>query len=161
MKTLIFGLFFLSLTNLTTAQNENYLNNVTTKNTVKQIDQLQKKAANFNVKSLESFEKNIETAYNVTFENPNGKIIATYNNEGVIIKTVEVYKNVKSPKQVSLDILKSHPNWIIVGNIFKIDYSSIEKSKKTLNVIVKKGKENQTIHFDLNNKSSEKFFVKN
>lgn len=161
MKTLIIGLFFLSLTNLTTAQNKNYLNSINAKNTAKQIVQLQKRAANFNIKSLESFENNIEATYDVTFENSIGKIVATYNNGGVILKTIEEYKNVKSPKQVRLDILKSHPNWIIVGNILKIDYSRIEKPKKSFNVTISKGNKNQTIYFDLSHRLDEILFVKN
>ena len=97
MKTLLTALLFLSFTILT-AQNKEYLHGVNTQNNAKQIMQLQIKAANFDVKKLESFEKNVATTYNVTFKNPNGKIIATYNSFGIILKTIEEYKNVKMEK---------------------------------------------------------------
>tara|TARA_R110001632_G_scaffold18408_4_gene57048 strand:+ start:16169 stop:16654 length:486 start_codon:yes stop_codon:yes gene_type:complete len=161
MKTLIVGLFFLSLTNLITAQNKDYLNSVNAQNNAGQIEQLQKQAAIFNISELESFEKNIETTYKVTFENPNGKLVATYNNLGVILQTVEEYRNVKSTKQIIANILKSHPNWIVEGNVFKIAYSSLREPKKTLEVRLKKEKKTVTVFFNLSCKTGEILYAKN
>ena len=161
MKTLIIGLFFLSLTNLTTAQNANYLKTISSKKNAKQIVQLQKKAANFNIKDLESYEKNAEVTYNVTFENPNGKIIATYNKSGIILKTTEEYKNIKSPKHIRIEILKKHPNSIIVGNIYKVIYSTLNQPEKSLEIKIKNDKKTEIVYFNLNQKSNEILFVKN
>lgn len=160
MKTLLIALFIFSITNLS-AQNKNYLKSVTTKTNATQIVQLQNKAAKFNIKTLEAYEKNAKTTYTVTFKNPNGKIIATYNNKGVIVKTIEEYVNVKSSKQVVVEVLKSYPKSMIVGNIYKILYSNKEKSKKLLEIIIKKENKVETVFFDLGQKTNDFLLVKN
>lgn len=160
MKVLFISLLFLNFTSLS-AQNNDYLNSVNAQNNLQQIKQLQKKAANFNIFKLESFEKNAETTYQVTFENPNGKLVATYDRTGIILKTVEEYKDVKSPKQVTINVLKSHPDWMVEGNIYKIGYSSVKKSTKTLEVLLKKGKETEIVLFNLSCRTNEILYAKN
>jgi hypothetical protein len=161
MKTLITSLFFLSLTTLLSAQNETYLEKVLLKKNALQVEQLQIQTANFDITTLSAYEKEAKTTYDVTFKNPKGKIVATYNSRGFIIKTVENHLDVKSPLKVRIEISKKYPGWYAVSNVLKINYSNEFRVRKELEMKIKKGDLIKILSFDFNEINNEKLLVKN
>ena len=104
MKKVLFGLFALGLTTqmfaqiikpeelsevIVMAKNYKYLNDVNSQEVVSvPVELLERKVASYNVKDSEFYQDDYGT-YNITFYIPQGKILAEYNADGKIIKTVE------------------------------------------------------------------------
>lgn len=89
-----------------------------------------------------------EQEYLVMFDAKDARLVATYNENGKLIRVVEKYENVKLPKSVIYSVYKSFPDWTIVqdkflytqadGDILKKQYNiKLKKGDKTKNVIIK------------------------
>jgi len=108
MKKIIIGLFILGFTSHAFAQkteqlsevfisatNYKYLSEVDSKETPVSIKLLQQKVATHNLKSTDFYEDEYNLYY-VTFYIPQGKILAAYDSDGNILRTVEKFKGNKT-----------------------------------------------------------------
>ena len=82
--------------------------------------------------------------YSVSFYVPEGKIVAAYDINGKIVRTIEKYNNVRLPLVVMQAVSKRFPNWGIVGDIYYIKYH-IEKDSLKQVYKIKLTNENETI----------------
>tara|TARA_R110002126_G_scaffold26197_10_gene88833 strand:- start:7451 stop:7951 length:501 start_codon:yes stop_codon:yes gene_type:complete len=133
MKKSIFSLIIFSLTFglyaqitqlpevVITAVNYKYLNAVDSSENDISVQMLQEKVALFDLKSSEFYNDEYDT-YMISFFIPEGKILAAYNEDGKVIRTIEKFKNIKLPQRVRDAVTKRFPNWSLEKDIYTVNY---------------------------------------
>lgn len=133
MKKIIFGLFVFGLTIQTFAQvielpeveivavNYKYLDNVREADAAEPVKLLQREVAAYDLKNSEYYEDEYDN-YFISFYIPQGKILASYDKEGNVLRTVEKYKNIALPRAVAEAIVKNYNGWNIAENAYLVNY---------------------------------------
>lgn len=98
-----------------------YLSAVTKEEVSQPVKMLQRKAAEYNVKSTDYYEEDNDV-YFVSFYIPEGQILASYDKEGKLVSTVEKYKDIELPKNISMAVGKRYPNWSINKDVYFVNY---------------------------------------
>lgn len=141
MRTLIIGLILLGLTTQIYAQEQEtftavyivhnymYLTDVNSTETAIPVEELHIKVSDFNVKELDIYTDEYEY-YNVHFIIPEGKILASYDKDSNLLRTIERYKNVNLPLSVLDAVAKRFPNWAISKNIYLVNYHNTGNLRK-------------------------------
>ncbi|SEQ35971.1 hypothetical protein SAMN05421824_1449 [Hyunsoonleella jejuensis] len=141
MRTLIIGLLILGLTTQVYAQktemfpavhivhNYKYLSEVNAAETAIPVEELHLKVSDFDVKKLDIYTDEYEY-YNVHFIIPEGKILASYDKDSNLVRTIERYKNVDLPLSVMESVAKRFPNWTISNTIYLVSYHNTGNLKK-------------------------------
>jgi hypothetical protein len=156
MKNLVIGLFVLGLTSLGFSQNVNgeveevklkdivvanvnlgYLEKVQDKTMSDHVKLLEQKASTFNVSSLPEFDGRKES-FKTIFRASKGYIIATYNHNGMILKTRERYSDIKLPKQLIKSVLSQYPNSDFLKVVYTVNYNHQKDVKKTYKIQIMK-----------------------
>ena len=70
---------------------------------------------------------------------PDGKLVAVYDSEGKIIRTIEKFNNINLPDAVKKSVLKRYPNWTIVKDVYRVSYVETKGAKKTYKLKLKNG----------------------
>lgn len=150
MKKLIIGLIILGFAFQAQAQveelsevvvaasNYKYLTKVGLENASVQVSLLEEKVANYDLKSADFYNDEHDT-YVVSFFIPEGKILAAYDKNGEIIRTVERFKDVKMPKEVTDAVVKRYPNWSIAKDAYLVNYYESGKITKKYKITIKNG----------------------
>ena len=134
MKKLILGLLIFGLTSQGFSQvdvvlpeveikaaNYKYLNSVGDTETAIVVTQLEKEAAQYDLKNSKFFEEENDE-YLIYFNAPVGKILAAYDNEGEIIRTQEKFVDIQLPLKVSNAVVDNYPGWKVTGDIYLVKY---------------------------------------
>ena len=133
-----------------TAVNYKYLNAVDSDQNAIKVKDLEEKVALFDLKNSDYYNDEYDTYY-VTFFIPDGKILAAYDKNGKLIRTIEKFKNVKLPNTVSDAIVERFPNWAMVGDIYKVNFhEGNETAKKQYKVSLKNGDKQMKVKLDEN-----------
>ncbi len=131
-----------------TAVNYKYLNAVDSDEAALTVKMLEEEVAKFDLKTSEFYSDEYETYY-ISFYIPDGKILAAYDKDGKLIRTIERYKNVKLPETVRDAIAKEYPEWAIVSDVYKVNFhKNDEIAKKQYKVRIKKGKKTLKVKLD-------------
>ncbi|WP_400079201.1 nicotinate-nucleotide adenylyltransferase [Winogradskyella sp. R77965] len=131
-----------------TAVNYKYLNAVDSEENAISVQELEEKVAMFDIKSSEFYNDEYDT-YNISFYIPDGKILAAYDKNGKLIRTIEKFKNVKLPSAVSSAIAKRFPNWTIVSDVYQVVFhKSNDVVKKQYKVRLKNGDKKMKVKLD-------------
>ncbi len=101
--------------------NYKYLDAIDSKEVALSVRKLEEEVAFYNLKESDLYNDEYET-YKVSFYIPKGMIIAAYDKNGKITRTIERFKNVKLPKSISETIMSQYPNWSFVEDTYKVDY---------------------------------------
>lgn len=163
MRAFILGLVFLGLTSLSFAQEEgkllsevevyatnyDYLKSVKSNSIHPAISLLERKAAKFDVKSL-NLEEDRYLTYKVLFFIPKGKISALYDNDNNIIRTIEKFSDVNLPIPVVKSVLKTYPDWNIESDMFLVNYHCKKGIKKIYKITLQKNDKSIKIKSDEN-----------
>ena len=99
-----------------TAVNYKYLNAVENEDTDLSVQMLQEQVAMYDLKNSDLYGDEYDT-YTVSFYIPDGKILAAYDKNGEIIRTIERFQNVKLPKDVRNAVYKRFPNWSLEKDV--------------------------------------------
>lgn len=149
MKKLILGLLVFGLASQLNAQiieldevkisavNYKYLSAVDSKDVAIPIKELQEKVALFDLKNADFYLDEYEL-YQVKFYIPDGTILAVYDGNGKILRTVEKFKNIRLPSDVRLAISEKYPNWAFKKDVYRVTYHD-GKSKKEYKVVLMNG----------------------
>lgn len=155
MKKIILGLFIFGLTTQVNSQtielpetlislNYKYLDAVDTDNVPERVKKLEKEVLGYkNIEQSKLYDDDHDI-YSVSFYVPEGKIVAAYNSNGKIIRTIEKYNNIRLPLVVMQAVSKRFPNWGIVEDIYYIKYH-IEKDSLKQEYKIKLKNEGKTI----------------
>lgn len=164
MKTLIIGLIAVSLASFTYSQdngvapveleevtisplNLTYLNKVQDADTPLQAREMENFASRYDITSDPMFDGKIE-AYEVIFKETNGKIVATYDQNGKIISSLEKFKDVALPPRVRNSVFQNFPGWTIHQDSYLVSYFLDEDVKKVYKVQVRKDGKRKNIKMD-------------
>ena len=162
MKKFIIGLFVIGLTSqvfaqvskveklsevVVTAINYKYLNAIDSKEVAIPIKMLERKAAAYNVQDADFYSDDYEF-YTVSFYIPDGKIVAAYNSEGEVIRTIERFNNVKLPTAVRNAVAERFPNWIVVKDAYRVTYVQDKGANKSYKLKLKNGEKTMRVKID-------------
>lgn len=167
MKKLLIGLFSLGITALATAQtvpdeqfktielsevnilalNSTYINKVIDKHAAQPVQSLERKAAAFNILVSDIYSKEFDS-YEVKFENEKGRITATYDIDGEIMRSYEKFKDVKLPRSVAESIVEKYPGWAIVNTTYLVNYRLNKDLSREYKVFLEKDKEKKMVKTD-------------
>ena len=128
------------------AVNYKYLNAVNSEDSDMAVKQLESKVALYNVKESELYADYYDN-YTVQFYIPDGMIVAAYDRDGNIIRTIEKFKSVKLPKDVRDNVFRRYPNWTLDKNVYHVTYNN-ENAKKVYKIKIKNGDEVLRIKID-------------
>jgi len=162
MKKFIIGLFVIGLTSpvlaqiakveqlsevVVTAINYKYLNAADSKEVAIPVKMLERKVAAYNVQDAEYYSDDFNF-YTVSFFIPEGKIVAAYNPEGEIIRTIERFKNVKLPSAVRNAVAERFPRWTIVNDVYRVTYNQKVGANKSYKLKLKNGDKTMRVKVD-------------
>ena len=153
MKKFIVGLLVLGLTSqvfaqvteveelsevVVTAVNYKYLNAVDNTEAAIPVQMLERKAAAYNVQESEFYIDDYDF-YTVSFFIPDGKIVAVYDADGKIMRTIEKFQDIKLPSAVSKSLAERFPNWEVVSDVYRVTYSEKKGANKSYKLKLKNG----------------------
>ena len=121
------------------SSNYKYLNALSPEEAAQPVNMLEHYAAAYDVKESGLYEEEHDT-YIVSFHIPEGKILASYDDEGTLVRTAERYKNIALPKQVVQAVAKRFPQWAITKDAFVVNYySGTNVTKKIYKLLLENG----------------------
>ena len=162
MKKVILGLLVLGLTTqsyaqivqveelsevIVTAVNYKYLNAADSKDIAVPVKLLQRKAAAYDVKASDLYDDDYDY-YTVSFFIPEGKIVAVYDDEGKILKTIEKFKDIRLPDAVGAALIERFPNWTVVDDVYIVKYSDKKGANKTYKLKLENGDKRMKVKVD-------------
>ncbi|NER15727.1 nicotinate-nucleotide adenylyltransferase [Spongiivirga citrea] len=121
-----------------TAVNYKYVNQVGTKDAALPVKMLERKVANFDLKNSDIYNDEYDY-YTVSFYIPDGKIVAAYDKDGKIIRTIERFKDINLPQEVRKALVKRFPGWEVEKDVYKVTYGEKKGAKKTYKIKLKNG----------------------
>ena len=86
--------------------------------------------------------------YRVVFKSNKGSIELTYDKNGKVVHSKEVFKNVNMPYQLKKYIMSKYPNHRIVGNKYKLYSKNGKVTRSSYNLVVQNGEERKHLQFD-------------
>ncbi|MEW7290377.1 nicotinate-nucleotide adenylyltransferase [Aquimarina sp. 2304DJ70-9] len=144
MKKIILGLLVLGLTMPSFAQdveqlaevwiiatNYKYLSETDAEDEALPVELLQRKVATFDLKSSDIYNDEYDH-YEVAFHIPEGKILAAYDKDGKVLRTVERFKDVKLPTNVVKSIAKRFPGWTVTKDLYVVNYHDKKGATKKM-----------------------------
>ncbi|WP_123812080.1 hypothetical protein [Mangrovimonas sp. DI 80] len=165
MKKIIIGLMFIGLASQTYGQfdvglhgihlapveiktiNLNYAKKVIDRNAAIGIINLQKEVANFNLIASELYDEESKV-FPLKFEYRHGKIFATFNQDGIILKSFEKFKDIALPSVVLNTVKKLYPNWSLRKTSYEVSYQLEEDVERIYYVQIVKDKQKKIISLD-------------
>ena len=153
MKKFIVGLLVLGLTSqvfaqvteveqlsevVVTAVNYKYLNAVDNSEAAIPVQMLERKVAAYNVQEQEYYIDDYDY-YTVSFFIPDGKIVAVYDADGKVMRTIEKFQDIKLPTAINKALAERFPNWEVVSDVYRVTYSDKKGAKKSYKLKLKNG----------------------
>ncbi|MGY8914183.1 MAG: nicotinate-nucleotide adenylyltransferase [Flavobacteriales bacterium] len=130
-----------------TAVNYKYLSSIDSKVTPTTVKLLERKVASYKIKNENIFEDEYPF-YTVSFYIPEGKIVAVYDEDGKILRTIERFKNLDLPEVVLQSLEKKYPGWKIVDDVYLIDYNHQKGVNRTFKIKLQKRKKTLKVKLD-------------
>ncbi|WP_372756560.1 hypothetical protein [Mariniflexile sp.] len=138
--------------------NQNYLSAVYNEHTPIRVETLDKKAANFNITNIDDFDNSaINATYRVVFkqnynDRDKSRMIATYNQNGEILKLNAVHHNIIMTPLVKNVVYSNYPEWVVDSDKYYVNYSAAKGAKKIYKLKLVKANQKKTIKIDLDGK---------
>jgi len=121
--------------------NGDYLLRVKQQGQSNHISSLQQRAANFNIEELDIYSKSEASTYTVVLQEKNSTLHLKYNNDGVIIGSIERHKNALVPAHLRRKIALQFPGWSFEGSLLHVKYAYQKETSKSFKIHLKKGNE--------------------
>lgn len=129
------------------ATNYKYLNKVGIENASIPVSLLEQKVAAFDLKNSEVYQDDYDY-YEVNFYIPEGYILAAYDRDGNLLRTIEKFKDVTLPKDVISSVAKRFPNWVIKSDVYLVNYHDERGITKKYKLTLQNGDERIKIKVD-------------
>lgn len=98
-----------------------YLSAVDQKELAQPVKMMERQVTEYDIKKSDLYEDDYGT-YFISFFIPQGEILATYDQDGKILRTAEKYKNVALPVIISQAVKERYPNWKIATDVYFVNY---------------------------------------
>lgn len=159
MKRLVITLFMLGFTFQSFAQitelpeirlvavNYKYLDAAGNEDAALSVQKLQQLVAEYDVKNTDFYTDEYDL-YNVNFFIPEGKILASYDKEGNLLRTAEKFKDVALPQAVREAVAARFPNWSITSDVYLVNYHGPDKVTKLYKIRLENGEQRMRIKTD-------------
>ena len=128
--------------------NVDYLEKNRFKQSSLEVRNLQNEIATFNLKESSVYDDTEEATYQIVFNKQYSKAIVTYNNNGEILASEEIFKNIKIPLSLRVKISKENPGWSFKRNLLTIIYNNDARIKKAYRVTITDGKRDKSLKFE-------------
>ena len=112
----------INLSEVSLSANYKYLDAINSEDLPVQVRLLEEKVAYYNLKGSDFYDDEY-ASYRVSFYIPEGIIVASYDEDGKILRTVERFKNVQLPRSVIESVAQNYPNWTVVQDWYKANYT--------------------------------------
>ena len=109
------------------------------------VRELQADARNYNIKASKIYEDSEPSVYNVKLKKGKHTLDLTYNNNGQILSSKEVYKNVALPVNLRIQLAKKFPQWMFSKTKLTIIYHHNQEAQMIYNIHLKKGHKIKTL----------------
>lgn len=129
------------------AVNYKYLNAVNTEDSDPSVTRLEQEVAFYNIKESDLYEDDYDT-YMIEFYIPDGRIVAAYDKDGNILRTIEKFQSVKLPKDVRDAVFTRFPNWTLDKDVYYVTYNENRDAKKIYKIKLRNGKEVMRVKID-------------
>lgn len=130
------------------ATNYKYLNNVETGEVASvPVQMLERKVAAFNLKDSDFYSDDYDL-YQIQFYIPEGKILAAYDKDGNILRTVERFKDITLPMSVRDAVADRFPGWTITKDVYVVNYHEKKGANKTYKLKLENGDETLRVKID-------------
>lgn len=130
------------------ATNYKYLNSLASEEPAAiPVKMLERKVAAFNLEDSDYYQDDYDY-YQISFYIPDGKILAAYNADGKIIRTIEKFKNVKLPESVNNAVLDRFPGWVVSEDAYLVRYHETKGVSKTYKLTLVNGDKKLKIKLD-------------
>ena len=98
-----------------------YLSAVDHKELAQPVKMVQKMAAEYDVRKSEYYEDEYDT-YFISFVIPQGELLATYDQDGKLLRTAEKYKNISLPSAVTQAVKTKYAGWNIAEDTYLVNF---------------------------------------
>ncbi len=109
---------------------------------------LERQAAFYNIENSPKFSPGADLEYKVRFEQLDGRILAIFDNDGIILKTFEHYEDIIVPDEVVNYLYREYPDWTVDGNTYVVNYTRNRDAKKIFSIDIIKQKKKKNIKLD-------------
>ncbi|MDG1572032.1 nicotinate-nucleotide adenylyltransferase [Robiginitalea sp. M366] len=163
MKKLLLGLLCIGLTTPALAQivkteklsevtvyatNYKYLSSVANEEPAAiPVKMLERKVAAFDLENSEFYEDDYNY-YQIRFYIPEGSILAAYDKDGNIIRTIERFDNIALPNSVRLAVVDRFPGWEITKDVYRVNYHQNKGAVKTYKLTLENGDKRLRVKID-------------
>ncbi|WP_297707479.1 nicotinate-nucleotide adenylyltransferase [uncultured Eudoraea sp.] len=127
-----------------TAVNYKYLNQTDNKEAAVPVQMLQRKVAAYDVTTKDYYQDDYDY-YTVEFYIPDGKIVAAYDTDGKILKTIEKFNDIKLPAAVSKALLDRFPNWTVAKDVYRVNYTDKKGAMKVYKLKLENGEKTMRV----------------
>lgn len=162
MKKLLLGLFLVGIINPLISQitepeelkevelvavNYKYLDATTNDEVAVPVKLLQEKVARYDVKSSDIYQDDYDL-YEINFFIPQGTVLAAYDKDGKLLKTVERYKDVGLPSAVSNALKQKYPDWSVTKDVYLVNYHDEKGIEKRYKIKLENGDQRMKVKID-------------
>ena len=131
------------------AVNYKYLDAVTKQEVAIPVKKMQQHVANYDIKSSEIYHDDYDT-YEVSFFIPEGSVLAAYDRDGNLVRTIERYKGAGVPDVIRKSVMEKYPDWSISKDVYLVNYHDKHGAEKKYKIKLEKGKDVVRIKTDEN-----------
>ncbi|NNL03135.1 MAG: nicotinate-nucleotide adenylyltransferase, partial [Eudoraea sp.] len=103
-----------------------------------------RKVAAYDVTTKDYYQDDYDY-YTVEFYIPDGKIVAAYDTNGKILRTIEKFDDIKLPTAVSEALLARFPNWTIAKDVYRVTYTDKKGAKKVYKLKLENGEKTMKV----------------
>ncbi|MFC4874362.1 nicotinate-nucleotide adenylyltransferase [Negadavirga shengliensis] len=130
-----------------TAVNYKYLSSTTKEEVSEPVRTIRYEAAAYDVKESPFYEDEYDY-YHISFFIPEGKILASYDKEGNLLRTAEKFSNVQLPKAVERAVAKRFPNWTISKDVYLVTYNDAKGTNKRYKLLLENDDKRMKVRID-------------
>ncbi len=127
--------------------NFKYLNAIDSREAAVPVRMLERMVASYDVTEAEFYREDFDF-YTVSFFIPDGKIVAEYDADGKVIRTIEKFKDVSLPDGVKTALLDRFPNWTVSKDIYRVTYTEDNGAKKIYKLLLVNGDKKMRVKID-------------
>ncbi|SFS99848.1 hypothetical protein SAMN04487906_2420 [Zhouia amylolytica] len=136
-----------SVTVSATPINTTYLKDVLDNNSPENVKDMQHKVASYDITESDLFDDEYDS-YKVFFEHTNSMIIATFDEEGKIVRSYEKFKNVLLPPAIRNSVYQKYPGWTLHKDIYLVSYYVDKDTKKQYRIQLRKDNQKKNLVVD-------------